>query len=184
MDKKDIEKLQNLAKSFRRMGAKVKLIALLDKAKEEFDKNNYAQCIMDCEKILIEDENNSVALRGIGCALQASGNFEKAIGYYERALEFSENKEIENTLIGTVYYLQDDLERALKYYNKAIDINESYDLAYEGRNQAMLENHLQILDLQDSHTLVINMNHYMHIFDTLRLIDALAKVKESCKGIK
>ncbi len=150
MDKKDIEDLVNLAKSLKRMNAKIKLIALLNKAKAEFDKNNYAQCIIDCEKVLAEDENNPIALRGIGCALQSSGNEEKALEYYKKALEFSENKEIENTLIGTIYYLHDDLETALEYYNKAIEINDNYDLAYEGRNQAMLENHLQILDLQDS----------------------------------
>lgn len=150
MDKKDIEELQNLAKSLKRMNAKLKLLSLLNKAKVEFDKNNYAQCIIDCEKILEEDENNPIALRGIGCALQSSGNEEKALIYYKKALEFSENKEIENTLIGTIYYLRDDLETALNYFNLAIEINDNYDLAYEGKNQTMLEKHLQILDLQDS----------------------------------
>ena len=150
MDKKEIEELVSLAKSLKKMNAKIKLIALLEKAKAEFDKNNYAQCIMDCENILAEDENNPIALRGIGCALQSTGNIEKALGYYKKALEYSENKEIENTLIGTIYYLRDDLETALKYYNQAIDINDNYDLAYEGRNQTMLEKHLEILDLQDS----------------------------------
>ena len=150
MEEKDVEKLQKIAKSLRKIGTKVKLISLLDKAKSEFDKNNYAQCILDCEKILVKDKNNAIALRGIGCALQAAGEEEKALEYYRKALNFSENKEIENTLIGTIYYLRDDLETALKYYNEAIEINDNYDLAYEGRNQALLENHLQILDLQDS----------------------------------
>lgn len=150
MDKNDIEKLHNIAKSFRKMGAKIKLIALLDKAKVEYEKNNYAQCITDCEEVLLEDKNNPIALRGIGCALQSSGKEEKALEYYKKALKYSKNKEIENTLIGTVYYLRDDFEKALKYYNRAIEINDSYDKAYDGRNQAMLENHLQILDLQDS----------------------------------
>ena len=34
--------------------------------------------------------------------------------------------------------------------NLAIDENEDYTSAYKGRNQAMLENHVKILDLQES----------------------------------
>ena len=44
----------------------------------------------------------------------------------------------------------DNFEEAIKYYNLAIEMNENYELAYEGRNQSMLEKHLQILDMQDS----------------------------------
>ena len=44
----------------------------------------------------------------------------------------------------------DKTEKAIENYNKAIDINDDYDPAYEGKNQSMLEKHLQILDLQDS----------------------------------
>ena len=65
------------------------------------------------------------------------------------ALKYSEKKEIEYTLIGTVYYIQDKFEEALNYYNLAIDANDDYEPAYEGRNQAMLENHLMLVDLQD-----------------------------------
>ena len=36
------------------------------------------------------------------------------------------------------------LDEAVKYFNLAIDANDNYDKAYEGRNQAMLENHLKI----------------------------------------
>jgi tetratricopeptide (TPR) repeat protein len=82
--------------------------------------------------------------------MQAKGNNKKALEYYTQALENSTSKEIEYTLIGTVYYNEDKLEEAIKYYNLAIDANDDYELAYEGRNQSMLENHLQILDMQDS----------------------------------
>ena len=37
MEEKDVEKLQKIAKSLRKIGTKVKLISLLDKAKSEFD---------------------------------------------------------------------------------------------------------------------------------------------------
>ena len=84
------------------------------------------------------------------CVFQSKNDNKNALKYYEKALEFSENKEIEYTLIGTVYYNQDELEKAIEYYNNAIDINDDYDSAYEGKNQAMLEKHLQILDLQDN----------------------------------
>ena len=57
---------------------------------------------------------------------------------------------MEYSLLGTIYYLQENLDEAVKYFNLAIDANDDYDAAYEGRNQAMLENHLKILDLQDS----------------------------------
>ena len=49
-----------------------------------------------------------------------------------------------------VYYLQEKLDDAVQYFNLAIDENEDYTSAYEGRNQAMLENHVKILDLQES----------------------------------
>ena len=45
---------------------------------------------------------------------------------------------------------EDKLDEAVKYFNLAIDENDDYSSAYEGRNQAMLENHLKIIDLQDS----------------------------------
>ena len=66
-----------------------------------------------------------------------------------KALKYSDKKEIEYTLIGTIYYLQDKFEEALKNYNLAIETNDSYEQAYEGRNQTILENHLMLIDLQD-----------------------------------
>ena len=48
------------------------------------------------------------------------------------------------------YYLQDKLEDAITYFNLAIDENDLYERAFEGRNQAMLEAHLRLSDLQDS----------------------------------
>ena len=74
----------------------------------------------------------------------------KALPYFEKALEFSTSKEIEYTLIGMVYYLEDRLDEAVENFNLAIDENDSYTKAYEGRNQAMLENHVKILDLQEA----------------------------------
>ena len=105
MDKNDIEKLHNIAKSFRKMSAKIKLIALLDKAKDEYEKNNYAQCIADCEEVLLEDKNNPIALRGIGCALQSSGKEEKALEYYKKALKYSKNIPCKDENILNIAYL-------------------------------------------------------------------------------
>lgn len=143
----NLEKIKSKIKDF---NIKIKFISLLEKARNEFEQNKYSDCIESCKKILAKDSKNSTALRGIGCALQAMENNEKAIEYYSKALENSKTKEIEYTLIGTVYYQMDDLDKAIKYFNLAIDANNDYDEAYEGRNQAMLENHLKIIDLQDS----------------------------------
>ena len=82
--------------------------------------------------------------------LQFEKNYDKAIEYYQKALEHSDMKEVEYTLIGMVYYLQDKLDDAVQYFNLAIDENEDYTSAYEGRNQVILENHVKILDLQES----------------------------------
>ena len=116
----------------------------------EYDKNQFSDCQKTCEEIIKTNPENAVALRGLGCIAQIKGEFSKAVKFYEKALQTSKNKEIEYTLIGTVYYLQNDLEKAIENYNLAIQINENYEQAYEGRNQSMLENHLKILDLQDS----------------------------------
>ena len=45
--------------------------------------------------------------------------------------------------------MQDRLDEAIENFNLAIENNDNYDSAYEGRNQAILENHLKILDLQE-----------------------------------
>ena len=87
----------------------------------------------------------------MGCIEQfGKSNYKKALEYFFKALEFSEQKEIEYTLIGMLYYLESDLDNAVEYFNLAIDENDDYTSAYEGRNQAMLENHLKIIDLQES----------------------------------
>ena len=49
--------------------------------------------------------------------------------------------------LGNAY--QDKLDEAIEYFNLAIDNNDDYEYAYDGRNQAMLENHIKIADLQD-----------------------------------
>lgn len=63
-----------------------------------------------------------------------------------------------------------------------IKLEENED-AYTIRSKIYSQSNL-IVDIQDTHTLVINMNRFMHIFDTLRLIDALAKCKDTCQEIK
>lgn len=149
MDKQDCQKLKELGAYFRRMNGKIKLLGLLRKAKNEFDKNNLSDCITTCKNILESEPTNAIALRGLGCVMQSMGDNNQALKYYFKALETSTNKEIEYTLIGTVYYNEDNFEEAIKFYNLAININDNYDLAYEGKNQSILENHLQILDMQD-----------------------------------
>jgi len=144
------EKLNNLANFFKRTNAKIKLIKLIEQAKNEYDKYDYKSSRKTLEEALTLDNKNAAALRGLGCINQFEGNYNKAVEFYKRALEFSANKEIEYTLMGTVYYLQEKLDDACKYYNLAIDTNDNYDAAYEGRNQAMLENHIKILDLQET----------------------------------
>ena len=150
MNEQEFQKLKNIKTNLQKLNTKVKLIGLLNKAKNEYEQNKLEECQNSCIKILKTDPENSSALRGLGCVMQAKGNNKKALEYYAQALENSASKEIEYTLIGTVYYNEDKLEEAIKYYNLAIDANDDYELAYEGRNQSMLENHLQILDMQDS----------------------------------
>ena len=150
MSKHEIEKLQEISNTLRRINAKLTLFSLLRQAKSEYEENNYDNCAEICQQILDSNPDNSVALRGLGCVAQANGNFKLALKYYKKALKTSLNKEIEYTLIGTLYYLEDKYEKAVKYFNLAIDVNDEYDEAYEGKSQSILEKHLQILDLQDS----------------------------------
>lgn len=150
MNEQDYQKLKELGSYFRRMNGKIKLLGLLKKAKEEYDQNKFKDCIVTCKKALATDPKNAIALRGLGCAMQAIGNYKQALKFYLQALETSSNKEIEYTLIGTLYYNENNYNEAIKYYNLAIDVNDSYDPAYDGKNQSILENHLQILDMQDA----------------------------------
>ena len=149
MPDRDVEDLKNLAGRIRNLNAKIKLISLLEKARDEFDQTKHSDCQKTCKEILKINPLNPTALRGLGCVMQAQNNLKKALEYYFKALDFSQNKEIEYTLIGTIYYIEENLDEAIKFFNLAIDCNGDYDPAYEGRNQSMLENHLKIADLQD-----------------------------------
>jgi len=53
-------------------------------------------------------------------------------------------------LLGILYYIQSKLDRTIEAFENALNVNENYDLAFEGKNQAMLERHLQIVDLQET----------------------------------
>ena len=147
---KELERLNEIANLFKRINSKLKLIDLLDNAKEAYDKYDFNSGKSALTEALELDPQNPVTLRGLGCFEQYDGNFEDAINYYKQALEFSEHKEIEYTLLGTAYYLLDELDEAIECFNRAIDLNDGYTKAYEGRNQAMLENHLKIVDLQET----------------------------------
>lgn len=149
MDNDDLIKLQKIKCNLKKIDSKVKLLILLAKAKQAYDDNKQEKCLSLCKQILHKEPNNPSALRGMGCVMQSQGNMTKAEEYYSKALNFSKNKEIEYTLLGTLYYNNHEFEKAIEHYNMAIEINDNYDLAYEGKNQAMLENHIQILDLQD-----------------------------------
>ena len=146
----EIKHLNEISMRFRRMSAKIKLLTLINKAKEEYDSCDFSQGLETLEEALKLDPENPVVLRGIGCMKQFQKDFDNAIEFYKKALEFSATKEIEYTLIGMAYYLQDKLGEAVENFNLAINENENYDPAFEGRNQAILENHIKILDLQDS----------------------------------
>lgn len=146
----EIKQLNEIAARLRRINAKFKLLSLIHRAKEEYDSYDYETGLNTLKEAYEIDSKNPVVLRGIGCMKQFQKDFDSAIEYYKKALEYSENKEVEYTLIGISYYLQDKLDEAVENFNLAIEENDNYEKAYEGRNQAMLENHLKIIDLQES----------------------------------
>lgn len=150
MADEDIKKLNELADFFRRMNNKILLLKLINRAKSEYDKYDYEAGRKSLIEACLIDRKNSVILRGLGCINQFKGKWNSAIRYFKTALKYSDNKEIEYTLLGMAYYLQGMLDEAVKYFNLAIEKNDNYSKAYEGRNQAMLENHLKIIDLQES----------------------------------
>ena len=126
------------------------LLKLIIKAKTEYDKYDYASGRKSLIEAYLIDKKSPVVLRGLGCISQFSGKYNLAEKYFKKALRYSEKKEIEYALLGVLFYIQDRLEEAIEYFNLSIDTNDDYDYAYEGRNQAMLENHIKIADLQDS----------------------------------
>ena len=146
----ELKKLNQITCFFKRINTKVNLLRLIECAKKEYDKYNYEEAKKHLEDGYNIDNNNDAVLRGLGCIEQFSGNYERAIEYFTQALNSSKAKEVEYTLIGMAYYLQDKLDEAVEYFNLAIDINDDYPSAYNGRNQAMLENHVKIIDLQET----------------------------------
>lgn len=150
MKKTESEIFEEITQRLNKINGKLKLLNLLTEAKLEYDKNNWQGCQKACEEVLLQHPDNPAALRGLGCVFQSLGDYDKALSYYNKALENSLKKEIEYTLIGSIYYIQEDFDSAINYYNKAIETNDNYDKAYDGKNQSLLEQHLKILDLQDS----------------------------------
>ena len=132
----ELTRLNQISEFFKRTSAKVKLITLIKKAKKEYDSFDYTSGIQTLEEAYKLDPFNK--------------EYDTALEYFYKALEFSDKKEVEYTLIGMVYYLEDRLDEAVESFNHAIDANADYTEAYEGRNQAMLENHLKIIDLQEA----------------------------------
>ena len=146
----ELEKLNELADFFKRMNNKILLLKLIKNAKSEYDKYNFEESRKNLIKAYLVDKKNPVILRGLGCVNQFSGKWNSAIRYFNTALKYSDKKEIEYTLLGMAYYLQGKLDDAIYYFNLAIDNNDDYNPAYEGKNQAILENHLKIIDLRES----------------------------------
>lgn len=146
----ELEKLNELSDFFKRMNAKIILLRFLKKAKSEYDKYNFEECRKSLIKAYFTDKKNPAIYRGLGCINQFKGKWNSAIRFFKIALKYSNKKEIEYTLLGMVFYLQGKLDDAIIYFNLAIDVNDEYNPAYEGRNQSMLENHLKIIDLQES----------------------------------
>ena len=146
----EVDKLNEISDFFRRMNAKILLLRMLKKAKEEYDKYDYELARKTLIQAYFTDKKNSVIFRGLGCINQFKGKWNSAIRYFNRALKYSDKKEIEYTLLGMAYYLQGKLDDAIIYFNRAIDVNDDYNPAYEGKNQSLLENHLKIIDLRES----------------------------------
>ena len=146
----NIDKFDEIYEYIRRINSKVLLLALIKQAKAEYEKCDYEAGRKSLIQAYFQDKKNPVIYRGLGCISQYSGKYNSAIRFFNLALKYSKKREVEYTLIGMTYYMQDKLEDAVKYFNLAIDVNDSYDSAYEGRNQAMLEYHLRVADLQAS----------------------------------
>ena len=144
------EKLKEVAARFKKMSNKVKLLKLITKAKQEYDQYDYISSAVELKEALKIDKENPIVLRGLGCICQFNKEYNQALEYYKKALINSDSKEIEYTLIGIIYYLQEKLDDAVENFNLAIDINDNNEDTYKYRNQAMLENHLKIIDLQEA----------------------------------
>ena len=146
----ELKALNEMSSNFKKISSKIKLYTLISKAKKEYDSYNFSEAKQNLEQAKLVDSKNSTVLRGLGCLELFNKNYKGALDYFNKALKNSSEKELELTLIGMVYYLQDKLDDSIKYFNLAISENENYDKAYEARNQAMLENHLKIIDLQEA----------------------------------
>ena len=142
--------LNKITEHIKRINSKMLLLQLIIKAKSEYEKYDYDSGRRSLIEAYLIDKKRAVVLRGLGCINQFRGKYEVASRYFKRALKYSDKKEVEYALLGVLYYIQDKLDEAIKYFNLAIDCNDDYEYAYEGRNQAMLENHIKIADLQDS----------------------------------
>ena len=142
--------IKEITDSIQRKNSKFMLLKLITEAKYEYDKYDYEAGRRSLIEAYLIDKKSPVVLRGLGCINQYKGKYNLAEKFFKKALRYSEKKEVEYTLLGVLFYVQNKLDEAIKYFNLAIDSNDDYDYAYEGRNQALLENHIRISDLQDS----------------------------------
>ena len=146
----NLKKLSKLKESYNELNKKLKLFVLLTKAKDEYDKYDYSSGRKTLKEALSVTKENPEIYRGLGCIEQFDGHYETALEYFNQSLKYSQNKEVDYTLIGMVYYLLENYDEALKYFDLALAENIDYESAYEGKNQALLESHVRILDIQEA----------------------------------
>ena len=66
----ELNRLKEISGFFRRMNTKVKLLTLITKAKEKYDRYDYKSGIETLEEAFKIDPQNPTVLRGLGCMIQ------------------------------------------------------------------------------------------------------------------
>jgi tetratricopeptide (TPR) repeat protein len=108
------------------------------KAQEAYDRGNYAQCIIVCNKILSVSPNDADILYLRGSSYGETDQLAKALADLNRDLALcakddSENLSIIHSAIGKSYLNAEKYSEAVAGYNKAIELNGKDANNYSGR---------------------------------------------------
>ena len=104
--------------------------ALVDKAYEYLERDEYIQALKLLSYCLSIDAEDPEILNGIGIALCELGELDNSKIILERAIRFHPDDALSYANLAGVYWEFDDYEKAIYYYKRSIDLDPEMSDSY------------------------------------------------------
>ena len=104
--------------------------ALVDKAYEYLERNEYSLALKILSYCLSIDPEDPEVLNGLGIALCELGELDESKIILERAIRYHPDDALSYANLAGVYWEFDDYEKAIFYYQKSIDLDPEISDSY------------------------------------------------------